>query len=185
MAAAAPLVYNLPADSLPVEQMKEQISVAYIRMVAAAAGCTVGDWSADFDGVDISIKSHAEYPEKLGPTLDVQLKCTSKKDVVKADHIAWQIDERTHKYLASGKRSVPAILAVLVVPEDREIWLDHNEERLLMASTMYWVAGSDIPALPDGQKTLTVHLPRSNRFTREALLGIMRAIGERSDGWRI
>ena len=179
----ARLVYDLPDDSLPITAMREQISIAYIQMAIAAAGCTVGTWSADYDGVDISIKSHAEYEGLLGPTLDVQLKCTSK-DVVKAEHIAWEIDKRTHHYL-TWKRSKPAILAVLVVPSDRDLWLDHNEERLLTRSTMYWMPAAGMPAFPDGQQTMTVHLPRSNRFNREALLGIMTEIGERSDGWRI
>ncbi|WEX03825.1 DUF4365 domain-containing protein [Rhodococcus sp. RCBS9] len=173
-------VLVLPTDSLPDTEMKQQISIAYVRMVVAAAGCTVLSWDTDYDGVDISIKSSAEYNVRLGPQIDIQLKCTSQTKVVREDEIAWSIDARTHKYLTSPKRQTPALLALLVVPDDVDGWLDHDESRLLTASSMYWVLGLDIPELPDGQQSITVKIPRANLFTRDALLGIMHAVGE---GW--
>lgn len=172
------LVTVLPLDSLPDTQMKEQISIAYIRMVVAAAGCSVASYSTDHDGVDISIKSSAEYGAKLGPQVDVQLKCSSRKDIVRAESIAWSIDARTHKYLTSHKRQAPALLALLVVPDEIDNWLVHDANRLLTESTMYWALGADIPALPAGQGSLTVHLAKTQIFTRDALLGIMQAVGE-------
>lgn len=171
-------VLAIPVGSLPNKQMKEQISIAFIRMVAAAAGCSILRCSTDHDAVDISIKSSAEYGAVLNPLLDVQLKCTSQTDVVRKDEVAWQIDERTHKLLTSQKRSAPAILAVLVVPDDVDAWLDHDEARLLTESAMYWILGEDIPALPEGQQYLTVKIPRQQHLTRDSLLGIMDAIGE-------
>ncbi|WJJ10803.1 DUF4365 domain-containing protein [Prescottella equi] len=168
----------MPDDSLPDTQMKEQISIAFIRMVVAAAGCSVLSWSTDHDGVDISIKSSAEYSKRLGPQVDVQLKCTSQAGVVRAEEIAWPIDARTHKYLTSAKRQAPALLALLVVPDDVDGWLDHDEDRLLTESSMYWTLGADIPPLPVGQKSITVKIPRRQLFTRDTLLGIMDAVGE-------
>ncbi|MBN7296709.1 DUF4365 domain-containing protein [Mycobacteroides abscessus] len=165
--------------------MKQQLSIAYIRMLIAAAGCTAASFSADYDGVDVGVKSHAEYSYKLGPTLDIQLKCTSKKDAISNGYLSWSIDRRTHKYLTSPKRSCPAILAVLVVPRDHNGWLDHDEQRLLTESIMYWISGADIPAIPEGQQSLTVKMSINNRLTRESLLGVMHLIGEGSPGWRI
>lgn len=168
----------LPMDSLPGTQMKEQLSIAFIRMVVAAAGCSVASYSTDHDGVDISIKSSAEYSRKLGPQIDVQLKCTARVDVVRSREIAWVIDARTHKYLTSEKRQVPALLALLVVPDSIDAWLDHDETRMLTESTMYWIFGLDIPKLPPGQQSITVKIPRDHLFTRDTLLGIMEQIGD-------
>ncbi|GJO02369.1 hypothetical protein NJB18091_37220 [Mycobacterium marinum] len=179
-----PLIYNLPGDSLPVSEMKQQLSIAYIQMVIAAAGCTAVSFATDYDGVDCGIKSSVEYGYKLGPQLDVQLKCTSQ-DVVGAEHVSWKIDKRTHHYVSSPKRSNPAVLAVLVVPADHCAWLNVDEERLLTESIMYWTPGCDLPALPDGQESITVKIPRENRFTRETLLGIMEEIGEGRPGWKL
>lgn len=180
----ARIIDVLPAGSLTLSTMKEQLSIAYIEMLTAAAGCTVVDPKVDFDAIDMSIRSSVEYSHRLGPQLDVQLKCTSQA-VIRQNHISWRIDERTHKLLTSKKRSAPIILALLIVPSDHNTWLDHNEARLLTESTMYWIAGVDIPVYPAGQETMTVEIPRENRLTRESLLGIMHEIGEGSPGWRI
>ncbi|MBX8689179.1 DUF4365 domain-containing protein [Mycobacterium sp. 20091114027_K0903767] len=180
----ARIVDVLPDGSLPLSAMKEQLSVAYIEMLTAAAGCSILDYSVDFDAIDISIRSSVEYTHRHGPQLDVQLKCTSQ-DVVRQNHVSWRIDERSHKLLTSKKRSCPIILALLIVPGDHNTWLDHDETRLLTESVMYWIPGVDIAAYPAGQETMTVEIPRENRLTRESLLGIMHEIGEGSPGWRI
>lgn len=178
--AAGPMttgVSVIPVGSLPESQMKEQLSIAYLRMVASAAGCSTEQSSTDFNASDISVVSSAEYSMELFPGFEVQLKCTSQ-NVVKDDYIIWSIDRRTHYRLTARKRARKAILAVLVVPTEIDGWLDHTEERLLTASTMYWIHGKDIAEIPDGQETITVHLPRRNIFTRDQLLAIMEDIGE-------
>jgi hypothetical protein len=179
------LVDALPDESLPVSTMKELLSLAYAKMLAAAAGCTVASYNADHDAVDISIRSSAEFSYRAIPQVDIQLKCTGQQDVVHENHVAWRIDERTHGKLTNAKRQSPVILAVLVVPHDHNSWLDLDEERLLTKSIMYWVSGRDIdPDYPAGQEKMTVQLPKANQLTRASLLGILQAIGEGSPGWR-
>ena len=157
----ARLVGVLPDDSLPVSTMKEQLSLAYAKMLTAAAGCSVASYSTDHDSIDISIRSSAEYSKKVGPLLDVQLKCTSQK-VVHQHHVSWKIDERTHRKLTAPKRTCPIILAVLVVPNDHNNWLDLDENRLLTESVMYWIPGVDIGEFPLGQEKMTVQIVKGH-----------------------
>ena len=180
----ARIVSTLPDDSLSESTMKEQLSLAYAKMLAAAAGCSVAGYTTDEDAIDISIRSSAEYAYRDGPQLDIQLKCTGQ-DVVRQHHIAWRLDERTHGKLIKTKRTCPIILAVLVVPHALNDWLEIDETKLMTKSVMYWVNGVDIPkAFPAGQDKMTVQLPKKNRLTRDSLLGIMHEIGEGSPGWR-
>lgn len=165
-----------PPDSLPLDQMKEQLSIAYVRMIVAAAGCSASVNSTDFDAVDIGVHSSASYEVRDEPRFDVQLKCTSQ-DVVRDEHVSWKVDERTHRKLTNPKRAVPAVIGVLVVPQDAGLWLDHDEERLLTASTMYYMEGRHMPPLPSGQGSITLHIPRRNLFNVNSVLDLMHDIG--------
>ncbi|MGW5439225.1 DUF4365 domain-containing protein [Nocardia asteroides] len=157
--------------------MKEQLSVAYAAMVIAAAGCTVASFSADFNSVDMGVQSSAEYRVKAEPRFDIQLKCTSQ-DIVREKFVHWKIDRRTHSKLTNPKRYNPSLIGVLVVPADIGAWLDHDADRLLTRSTMYYMRGIDMPELPDGQENLTLRISRENRFNIETVLEIMRTIGD-------
>jgi hypothetical protein len=54
-----------PAGGLPLTEKKQQFSLAYVGIVVAAAGCWVKHHTTDYDGVDITIASSAEYETEL------------------------------------------------------------------------------------------------------------------------
>ena len=72
-----------PPDSLPVSAMKEQFSLGYVHMVASAAGFSIKSHGTDYDGVDVTIFSSAEYETYYGPQFELQVKCTSQRSVVR------------------------------------------------------------------------------------------------------
>ncbi|RBQ14653.1 DUF4365 domain-containing protein [Spongiactinospora rosea] len=147
-------------------------------MVVTAAGCWIKDHRTDVDGVDITIASSAEYETWYGPEFELQLKCTAQQDLLKDDHIVWQMKAEPLRKLINPKRFTPALLGVLLVPEDAGSWLNQSEEQLLLEGGMYWEYAAKLGEIPEGQGSKTVHLPRSNLFDVERLLGIMRTIGD-------
>jgi hypothetical protein len=168
-----------PIGGLPLSEKKQQFSLAYVGIVVAAAGCWVKHHATDYDGVDITIASSANYETYYGPEFEIQVKCTSRSDLLRADHLAWEMEAGPYTKLINPKRFLPAYLGVLLVPgDDPDAWLDQDEHRLITESRMYWQRARELEELKPGQVNKTVQLPRTNLFDVAHLLDIMRTIGE-------
>lgn len=167
-----------PLDELPMTTKKEQFSLAYVHMVASAAGCSIKDHRTDLDGVDITLASSAEYEVFYCPQFELQLKCTSQRRVLSEEHVTWQMKAGPFRRLTHPKRHIPAFLGILFVPRESDGWLDQDEERLLIDSRMYWEAAQNLGSIEEAQESKIVHLPRCNLFDVEQLVGIMKAIGD-------
>lgn len=169
-------------DGLPLSAMKEQFSLGYVHMVASAAGFSIKTHSTDYDGVDITIVSSAEYKIYYCPEFELQVKCTSQRRVVRQHSIAWSLDAGPFRKLTNKKRFTPAYLGVLVVPGDPETWLEQDQEKLLTRSRMYWQAASLLGEIDGGADTKTVHLPLGNLFDVPHLRHIMESMGDEDGG---
>ncbi len=146
-----------PPQSLPLSAMKEQFSLGYVHMVASAAGFPIKNHATDYDGVDITIFSSAEYETYYCLQFELQVKCTSQRNVVRPQGIAWQMEARPFRKLTSRKRFITAYLGVLIVPGDPETWLEQDQERLLTRSRMYWQQATRLgkSAAPQAAKQYT------------------------------
>ena len=166
-------------DILPLNERKQQFSFAYVRMVVAAAGCSVKTHTTDYDGVDITIASSVDYATYYCPEFELQLKCSGQQDLYRDDGtVAWPMKKKPYDKLTNPKRFCPAYLGVLVVPSDPDAWLEQDERQLVTRSRLYWAKAADLqPASEDGQSR-TVCLRRSSLFDVPQLLDIMRSIGE-------
>jgi hypothetical protein len=154
--------------------MKEELSVAYMHMLSSATGLTLGDWSQDYDCMDVTLSSSVDYsPHLYAPKIDVQLKCTGQESVNRADTIAWSLDTRAYDKMSRLNRSNPILFCVLVAPAEAGYWLESNAQGLLARSHMYWRWGHDLPPLTQGQQSQTVHLPKANVLTPKSLIDLM------------
>jgi hypothetical protein len=166
--------YVLPSGSMPVTGMREQLSKAYLHMIASSAGLDLGDWGTDYCGFDVTMSSSVDYsPHLYAPKIDVQLKCTGQESVTKADHIAWQLETRTVDLLSRPNRSDPSLLCVLVTAADYWDWLHMDQNGLLAKSVMYWLWASDFPAHKPDQESQVVHLPSANVLNPSSILDLM------------
>ncbi|MFC9664265.1 DUF4365 domain-containing protein [Nocardia sp. NPDC127606] len=159
---------------------QEQFSVAFVRMVAAAAGCSIKPHETDYDGVDITIASSVEYQTMYCPQVEMQLKCTTQHNRLGAHHMSWTLKRGPFLKLVNPKRYTPAMLGVLLIPADPDQLLNLSEERLISESRMYWQFATELGTIAEGKARKTVHLPRTNLFDVEGLLKIMRTIGDRN-----
>lgn len=170
----------LPQGSMPLGGMKEELSVAYLHMLASATGLTTGQWSQDYDVRDVTLKSSVEYPDLGDAGIDVQLKCTGQESVDRDDTIAWSVTERTLTKLRKTNRATPYLLCVLVTQPNPDVWLYPSLNGLLARSHMYYEWGYKLPVLVSGNATQTVHLPKKNLLTPASLLELM----EEASTWR-
>ncbi|MFI6575343.1 DUF4365 domain-containing protein [Nocardiopsis sp. NPDC050513] len=175
---------DAPIDGqLPMNARQEHFSLAFTRMVAYAAGCSIKSHETDYDGVDITIASSAEYLRCFGPQFELQLKCTAQSRYLSDDHMAWPMKADPFRKLTRTDRFIPAYLGVLLIPAAPEPWLAVDEAGLHTNSRMYWQAASELATVEEIGGTRTVHLPRSNLFTPDQLLGIMKRLGEQEGGF--
>lgn len=167
--------HTVPAGSIPTSAMKEEISRAYVHMVASAAGLTLGTWGTDYDGIDVTLRSKVDFggiSGCLGSELDLQLKCTGQESAVRDETVAWSLDARTAEILRATHRYSLGVFCVMVVPQDPGFWLHHSTEGILARSQMYWIRGQDIPS-PGENNSVTVHLPKTNIFTAQNALNLI------------
>ncbi|MGW3030197.1 DUF4365 domain-containing protein [Streptomyces sp. NPDC001178] len=170
-----------PLNQLPMNAMKEQFSLGFVRMVAAAAGCSVKDHATDYDGVDITIASSAQYARFYAPQFELQVKCTNRTDLLRDEHVNWQMEAGPFEKLTNPSRYLKAYLGVLVIPVGPGPWLEQDETQLLSKSRMYWQAANELGTLAEGAGSITVHLPRQNMFDVPQLKGIMEFLGNGGD----
>ena len=175
---------DLVDGQLPMTARQENISLAFVRLVTYQAGCAIKTHDTDYEGVDVTLTSSAEYECFWGAEFELQLKATTQQRYLTDTHMAWPMHAKPYKKLTRPKRYIPAYLGVLLLPEDADSWLTVDEQRLTAEARMYWQAASAFEPITEGQGTKTVHLPRSNVFVREQLLGIMKSIGDGEEGQR-
>ncbi|MFE2532592.1 DUF4365 domain-containing protein [Streptomyces sp. NPDC059371] len=169
--------------NLPKNARQEHFSLAYLRMVTYAAGCSIKVHETDYEGLDITVTSAADHEFYYGPEFNVQMKCTTRTELLRKKHMAWPMKPDTYKKLIQPKRMAPSYLMVLLVPGEPESWLEIDESQLLTRSRMYWQEAALLPPFKEGNETQTVQLPRSNLFDVSQLLGIMKKIGEGGGVW--
>lgn len=166
---------------LPKTESQQQFSLAFVRLVAAAAGFWIKSHETDYDGVDITIVSSADYEMWSCPSLELQVKCTTRAELLKDDHLLWRIESKSYSKLIKPRRFEPTYLGVLLVPPEVDAWLDHNEDRLLTRSRMYFESAVNLPMSSPGRRSTAVRLPRRNLFDVSALQAIMKHIGDGGD----
>ncbi|NRG40126.1 DUF4365 domain-containing protein [Rathayibacter sp. VKM Ac-2835] len=170
----------VPDGSMPESGMKEELSKAFVHMLASAAGLDVGTWGQDFDVRDVTLKSRVPYDELEDAGIDVQLKCTGQESVVHEEFISWKLTPTHVEKLRRTHRATPYLLCVLVTEHEVGHWLHHSVEGLLARSHMYYIWGRNLPEPVSGQDKQTIRLPKANVLTPASLLELM----EEASKWR-
>jgi hypothetical protein len=164
--------------TLPLNEMKQQFSLAFVHMIVSAAGCSIKHHSTDYDGVDITIASSTTFEKHYGPQIEMQLKCTAQQHLLTHDAMRWTLEAEPFRLLTNPKAYLPRYLGVLLLPDDPAIWLEQDEARLLTGSCMYWERAVALGTLGEGKQSKTVRLPRRNILNVAQLQEIMKTVGD-------
>jgi hypothetical protein len=73
---------------------------------------------------------------------------------------------------------VTRILVVVIVPPDLDNWLEQSENEMTMRHCAYWLSLRGFEPTAD-LTSVTVHIPRSQMFTPDALKKILVKINNR------
>ena len=147
----------------------EGLSDAYLRAVAATAGCSLAKPWPDDHKVDWTVRW-------LGATdiaaVDIQLKATAT-DPGPGDELRyWCDDLELYELLRRPRQFIPRILVLTVAAVDTEDWLVARESYTTLGCQAYWVSLRGLPAV-DNRTGATIRIPKSQAFTPGALGAMM------------
>lgn len=164
-------------SAMTPEQLKEEVSKAYVHAVAARCGVAVANWTQDHGCLDTTLRAAAAIGggHLQKPKVDIQLKATTRTDVEHEDHIAWSL-EIGHYDQLRATALVPHLLVILLLPPNLEDSVQHTAEQLVLRRCAYWVTMTGMETAPEGQKSRTVHVPKSQPFSPDGLREILSTV---------
>lgn len=161
-------------------EQKEQLSVAYVHAVAARAGFTCQPQTVDIDSVDVIVAASGMVHSTSmvrSPRLALQLKASSSIELGQT-HVAFPLPVKNYNDLRA-ESLVPTLLVVLMLPRDPSQWLETAEEGMISRRWAYWVSLLGMPETPNST-TVTINLPRSQKFTVDQLQDLMERVSRRA-----
>lgn len=159
---------------LTEQQIKEQLSIAYVHAVAAYAGFAVERTDVDMDSIDVTIKGKGRLDEAsilYSPKIELQLKATSSIEPDETE-LSFPLPIKNYDDLRVERPAIPRLLVVLVLPDDRTQWINHSAEDLIMKKCAYWLNLKGAPS-SDNVTNKTVKIPICNIFSPESLRELM------------
>lgn len=150
---------------------EEDLSVSYLRAVAAQAKITFELNHRDNDSKDVDLKKTTITSNggKFNAELSVQLKATYSKNCYSEteEEVKYQLKAKNYNDLCmDGTNHI--ILCLLVLPDDSQQWVTQSPEALTLKRCMYWLS---LQGETETKNTdsVTVTIPKSNVVTAEAL----------------
>jgi len=160
---------------LTENDIKEELSYAYVHAIASRAGYGCDRPSKDRDSIDVVISAKdllAENSIFNSPTLGLQLKATSGPLIANPDgHYPFVLPIKNYIDLRKPTAS-PRLLVLFHLPEDDADWLESDHDRLLARRAAYWC---NLRGQPEADTTTakTVYVPQANLLTGEALTALL------------
>jgi hypothetical protein len=161
--------------------IKEELSYAYIHAIASRAKYACEIVRKDRDSIDLHIRARGRlHPEStvMSPQLGVQLKA-SVIDPIPDGTFDFRLTRKNYDDLRV-RSMVPRLLVVFAMPKDPAAWLTMSEDELVLRRCAYWCS---LLGLPDSQneKYQEVAIQRKNVFNAETLHHLMLKASREED----
>jgi hypothetical protein len=154
-------------------QKKDLFSRAYVKAVAAQLGFRSSIPDVDDDSVDLILQGKGFTSGIRNPQIEVQLKCTSQ-DNRNNEHLKFVLPIKNYNDLRGKGLLCPRYLFVLVVPDDVQEWMFHENTHTTIMHCCYWVSLMDSPDTSNSTN-ITIEIPRKNLLTSDSLLALMES----------
>ena len=168
---------------LSENNIKAELSYAYLHAVSARAGFSCEEGSRHEDGIGVDAKLRVK--ERFGAdstltnfTVDVQLKATADQPTEVAGKFAYSLRLKNYDELRSVECQAPQLLVVLILPADKGQWLVHSVERLVCQRCAYWLSLRSAPESPN-DTAQTVYIPKDNQLSVQKLRKLMARFSRR------
>lgn len=164
---------------VPETHIQERLSVAYVSAVIARAGYAFWPPPGTEYGTDGLIQRVYYRNGRYRGSSDgvfVQIKASVDCAFV-GEHVHYEMDVEAFNSLAEkfeeeDEEEKPIILIVFAMPRDRSLWLQNDDDTLLLRSCCYWKHIVERPSR--NRRSFTIRIPRAQRFNVEAVEHIYR-----------
>jgi hypothetical protein len=153
--------------------IKEELSYAYVHAVASRAGFTCERPPKDRGSVDVVIRTEGGMQDDVvlqHTVLQAQLKATSQIGNVNGQ-FSFPLSIKNYDELR-GRSMAARLLIVFVMPDDPMAWLTVDRETLIARRCAYWCNLKGEPAV-DNETSRSVRIRTANLFTPEGLKALM------------
>ncbi len=147
----------------------EQLSLTYIRAVAAQAGFQVSR-----PEVDLGIDGYLLSDFNRRPQIGFQAKATAQ-EILQNGVIRFPLPIKNYNDLRADS-SNPLILIVLLMPEDDTRWAVQSSTELCLHHCAYWLSLEGMP-VSDNTSSVTIQIPEANIFSVDQLTDLMYKAG--------
>lgn len=158
---------------LSPNDIKEELSYAYLHAVASRAGFSVDRPSRDNDSIDAVIRCKGQIvPDALrrSPSIEVQLKASSQLNIIENKiHFALPVKNYDDLRLRSA---APRYLILLGLPANEAQWLQVTPDSLIAQKCAYWCSLLGAPPT-DNEETQTVHVDCLKLFNLDVVRSLM------------
>lgn len=166
---------------LSKNDIKEELSYAYLHAIAAKVGYSCDRPSKDRDSIDAQVKARfkeAEEVEFTSPEISFQLKATSTIEI-QENKFQFDLPMKNYKDLKKA-HPFPRLLMILILPPDENQWLSVEPEQLIARTCAYWC---NIKPLSDvtNETTKRIDIYTSNILALESLVELMKKSSKREE----
>ncbi|HRF81107.1 MAG TPA: DUF4365 domain-containing protein [Flavobacteriales bacterium] len=163
---------------MDLNKQKELFSLGVMKAMLAQCGLKMGEWDVDDDSIDFTIGQTGGKGTIRSPKLDVQMKCTSQS-VLEASGLKMQLKRKNYEDLRDMTRGTPAILVVMVVPDDVKDWITVEKEKLYsLYRHAWWYSLGGQPALTI-KTDPTILIPRAQHLTPAVITSLMQKVANK------
>ena len=161
---------------LPLQQndIKEELSYAYVHAVAARAGFSCDRPKRDRQSLDVIVSSEGAACHDCitnETQLGLQLKATAR-DELTAPTFSFPLPIKNYNDLRAFNM-IPRLLVIFIMPTNADEWIEHQmEEHLLSRRCAYWMNLAGFPEV-ENETNCTVQVPRENILNVASLTELM------------
>ena len=164
---------------LPENNIKAGLSYSYLKAVANIAGFPINFKEPDTDfGIDATVAELLVRPSgrtfESGKNLLIQLKATTLNHIRETEsEIVYDLKNKNYNDLTYADILTPKILVLFVMPNEKEDWLIHHIEMLVLKKCAYWAYLASKPQAHNETGTTAIHIDKTKIFSPESLKQIM------------
>lgn len=165
---------------MDIEKIKEDLSICYLKTIAAVRRIAVERIEHDEDSVDVVIKKVLNIDKNVSfnSQISVQLKATSSKSQygIGKQEISYKLKVKNYNDLCMPA-TMPSMLALLILPEEMEEWTKWTPDELMIKGKMFWLSLQNQEE-SDNKDNVTVKIPKENILNADTIENLIKKAAE-------
>ena len=165
---------------MDIEKIKEDLSICYLKTIAAVRRIAVERIEHDEDSVDVVIKKVLNIDKNVSfnSQISVQLKATSSKSQygIGKQEISYKLKVKNYNDLCMPA-TMPSMLALLILPEEMEEWTKWTPDELMIKGKMFWLSLQN-QEVSNNKDNVTVKIPKENILNADTIENLIKKAAE-------